>query len=162
MAKDKNRKNQENDDRSLVLHLKYWIGILAGAVVLLICAHTGSNFMDEFSFASTITSIVLSVVAILLSFIGENKTQELRDKISQEGDTITKTAEEMTQQYKNLANQVGVIIKSQKNIEKKLILNKDDIEENDYFVGDSLLNPSVVIHEPSNEQRMNFISGDKQ
>lgn len=67
------------------------IVVLVGIIIWLFSIHNDENFVSHFSFASTITSIVLSVLAIFMSVSGESKTQAIRDKIEREADEIMET-----------------------------------------------------------------------
>ena len=67
------------------LHSKY-IAFISIAIVIWIVATGEANteqFSEWISFASTITSIILSVIAIILSITGEGKTDVVRDKIEE-------------------------------------------------------------------------------
>lgn len=65
------------------LHSRYIAAIAAGIVIWSLA--TGDANTEEFSawisFASTIASIILSVIAIILSITGEGKTDVMREKI---------------------------------------------------------------------------------
>ena len=53
-------------------------------MILALTVKTASNaeFVGQVSFASTITSIVLSVIAIWMSITGERSTSEIRNKVT--------------------------------------------------------------------------------
>lgn len=74
---------REIDKRKL--HFRYICGFLFVIIVWLIATGTASNtaFVDWVSFASTITSIILSVLAIIMSMAGEGKTEHIREQLSE-------------------------------------------------------------------------------
>lgn len=98
------RKNQENNSEvncNKSWYMKYQLlelklfNVICIAGILAICgvsaAGYGSNaFVEMFSFASTISSVVLSVIAIIMSLWGEKSTNELKGRI----DTVVKRLEE--------------------------------------------------------------------
>lgn len=76
------------------LHSRYIASIAAGLVVWSLATGEANNaeFSSWISFASTITSIILSVIAIFMSISGENKTDSMRDKIEEAAKKLEKTA----------------------------------------------------------------------
>ena len=70
--------------------------VLIASIVLMILALTvktadNSVFVGQVSFASTVTSIVLSVIAIWMSITGERSTNEIKEKVSSSVDKLTET-----------------------------------------------------------------------
>ena len=67
------------------LHCRYIACIATGIVIWLITTGTSSNekFPELISFASTITSIILSVIAIIMSITGESKTDVMRNQMEE-------------------------------------------------------------------------------
>ncbi|MBR0343419.1 MAG: hypothetical protein IJH64_14445 [Oscillospiraceae bacterium] len=105
--KDNDRKKYSaNQVKVIVYRIVAFVLVLIIAV--LISIHDDPAFVSRFAFASTITSIILSVLAIFLSLVGEMKTQTLREKIEEETATITRLTEKMD----NDLNLLGVQIKS--------------------------------------------------
>lgn len=72
------------EKEKLSLHIKYISGISFGCICLVIilsfCEST--MFQNCISVASTVSSIILSAVAIVLSVTGERTTNEIRNKVS--------------------------------------------------------------------------------
>ena len=69
------------------------------AVALFIIALTiktadNNTFVNQVSFASTITSIVLSVIAIWMSISGERQTGEIKEKVVVASDKLAETVNE--------------------------------------------------------------------
>lgn len=72
---------REND--RIKLHIRYICFIAIGIVVWLIATGTANNrqFSSWVSFAGTITSIILSVLAIIMSITGEGKTEHIKEQL---------------------------------------------------------------------------------
>ena len=96
---------------------------LALIVIWLFTAHADNQFMAHFAFASTVTSIILSVLAIFMSISGEMKTQNLRDSIEQEAEHIFRVTEELKTQTTKLSNQVEMVQSTTENIKFSLNTN---------------------------------------
>lgn len=64
------------------LHCTYLL-IIATLICVWVFAstHVNAEFVNQVSFASTITSIILSVLAIIMSITGEGKTEHLKDQL---------------------------------------------------------------------------------
>lgn len=80
------------------LHCKYIVSISLGVVVWLVATGTANNseFSSWVSFSGTITSIILSVIAIFMSISGESKMNSIRDKMDdavEELDIVVKSLE---------------------------------------------------------------------
>lgn len=74
---------REND--RINLHIRYICFITTSIIVWLIATGTANNkeFTNWISFASTITSIILSVLAIIMSITGENKSESARERLQE-------------------------------------------------------------------------------
>lgn len=138
----------------LKLHLKYIVVICCIIISGTIVAATVSNseFVGQVSLASTITSIILSVLAIIVTLIGEMKSDNAKDKILTVSDNltgITESIEKSTKKLKSISeinikiNKLDDIINSIDNVNimindtnikmDSLLLtdkNKDNLEEN--------------------------------
>lgn len=93
------------------LHSRYIAFIATGIVVWLIAtgASSNENFPEWISFASTITSIILSVIAIIMSITGENKTESIRDKLEEATKKLERAAVEIDSANKeNIKNIDGL------------------------------------------------------
>ena len=105
-----------------------WIGGIILIDLILICVWLFTSSKDEqfashFSFASTVTSIILSVLAIFMSVSNESKTQTIREKIEQEAETITKTADDLKTQITSLSGKMDYVVTSQSNLEHQINTN---------------------------------------
>ena len=77
------------------LHSRY-IAIISAGIVTWSLATGEANtaeFSDWISFASTIASIILSVIAIILSITGESKSDVMREKIEEAVKKLENTAQ---------------------------------------------------------------------
>ena len=79
---------------------------LALIIIWLFTEHNDSTFIAHFSFASTVTSIVLSVLAIFMSVSGEMKTQAIRDRIEREADEIVTATDKMEKRMNELSGKM--------------------------------------------------------
>ena len=79
------------------LHSRYIGAIAFGIVIWSLATGEANNaeFASWISFASTITSIILSVIAIFMSISGENKTDAMRDKMEDASKKLEGTAKEI-------------------------------------------------------------------
>lgn len=91
MEKNENANNIQNEKNRL--HIKYIIAISAiiclGSIILSLSDK--DIFVDQVSFASTITSIVLSVIAIWMSISGERTTNDIKSRITESTERLSKT-----------------------------------------------------------------------
>lgn len=85
-------------------------------IVWIFTERTDSDFISHFSFASTVTSIILSVLAIFMSVSGESKTQAIRDRIEQEADEIIDVTSRLEHQMNDLSGKIEVIAHTTDNI----------------------------------------------
>lgn len=81
---DKESLAKQIENVKLKIHIKYICGISFACICLFIIARlcNDSTFKSCISVSSTVTSIILSVIAIILSVTGERTTNEIRDKLS--------------------------------------------------------------------------------
>lgn len=91
------------------LHSRYISCIAAGIVIWVLATGDANNaeFSSWISFASTITSIILSVIAIIISITGESKTDAMREKMEETTKHLNKTAQSIDEA--NEQNQNNVI-----------------------------------------------------
>ena len=80
------------------LHSRYISGIALGIVVLLLAtgAANSPEFSNWISFASTVTSIILSVLATIMSITGEAKTDAMRNQMEDTTRKLDKAVENIT------------------------------------------------------------------
>lgn len=91
-------------------------------IIWLLTYPPNENFFSHFSFASTVASIILSILAIFMSVIGEAKTQIIRDRIEQEAKEIANITSCFEANMKNLLSNTEIIIKNTDSI--KAVVNE--------------------------------------
>lgn len=120
----------------LKLHIKYIIAIslilFFGSIVL--ATSNQNEFVSQVSFAGTITSIILSVIAIWMSISGERTTNDIRMKIAESTERLSGTTKEIEilnnnhkktmgkqlDELKNVQEQLTQVIQSINNVEKQV------------------------------------------
>lgn len=70
------------------------LGIALMIFAVVIKTSDDAVFVNQVSFAGTITSIILSVIAIWMSITGERSTNEIKTKVSESVDKLLKTSNE--------------------------------------------------------------------
>ncbi len=132
-----NNQNKDNLKYELLkLHYKYLIAIAAilffGSIVL--ATFNQNNFVSQVSFAGTITSIILSVIAIWMSISNERTTNDLRMKIAESTERLSGTTKEIEilnnnhketmdkqlDELKSVQEQLTQVIHSINNVEKQV------------------------------------------
>lgn len=94
--------------RNRTYFLIFILGILLMIIALAIKASDSAAFVNQVSFASTITSIILSVIAIWMSITGERSTNEIKTKVSDSVDkllNISSESEKLTDLSKVFSDQ---------------------------------------------------------
>ena len=114
MGNDVENQKCEMERSRLKLHLKYILVICVTlfSIVLVAATKDNSNFVSEVSFAATISSIILSVIAILMTIIGELKSENVKDKLTNVSDTLISVTKSIKESAENLhgLSQVNVKI----------------------------------------------------
>lgn len=83
------------------------LGIALMIIALVIKTSNDAVFVNQVSFASTITSIILSVIAIWMSITGERSTNEIKTKVSESVDRLLKTSSESDKLVTDLSNMLS-------------------------------------------------------
>lgn len=78
------------------------IMIIISIVLVSLSMFTNSQAIAYFSFASTITSIILSVLAIIMTLTGEAKNQTSKDILTSSANTIASTTELLKKYAENI------------------------------------------------------------
>lgn len=106
----------------LKLHIKYIIAIAAvlslGSLVL--AAYDQEAFAGQVAFGATITSIVLSVLAIWMSISSERTTNDIRFKIAESTERLSKTTKEIETLNSNYEKTMDNQINELKNVQEQL------------------------------------------
>lgn len=115
---DKDREIQKTREYNYVL----WtiIVVLAIMLVNLFAQQTCDNkkFVDQVSFASTLTSIILSVIAIIMSFFSNDSISSLLHKVRDVHDNIKDIPSEIKRTSINLDESVGKLISLEEDLNK--------------------------------------------
>ena len=135
----------------LKLHIRYIIFMCAACVTLVVilsfCEDT--MFKNCVSVASTVTSIILSVIAIILSVTGERTTNEIRNKVSDSvgqleacttkssglAEELTATLQQLNQLYSNINEKIlNPMHLSEEGLKSHITQNEDfSVFEKDYI-----------------------------
>ncbi|MCR2050834.1 hypothetical protein NSB25_26750 [Acetatifactor muris] len=117
-----NLSNTSLQHEKLKLHYRYLVIIalilLLGSVVL--AAYNQNAFVSQVSFAGTITSIILSVIAIWMSISGERSTNDIRNKIAESTERLsctTQNVETLNQKYEKT---MDTQLEELKNVQEQL------------------------------------------
>lgn len=104
------------------LHCKYLIIIAVMICIWLFAELTygDDNFISQISFASTITSIILSVLAIIMSITGENKSEVARNQLEETSKKIDLAVESMQKINVNTINNISSVQDSLKLLNKRI------------------------------------------
>lgn len=138
-------KKTENDPKCRMLHTYYISGFLIVIVVELvsyICVSNdnAANLINYISFASTLSSLLLSIVAIIYAIVSNNKGENQYAKIDSASDRISKSVDLFSKTSDNLTNDINTIL-------SKL----DDLKKNVNRTNDFLLNSNTSSSENSIE-----------
>lgn len=120
-----NLKEQFNGGK-LHIHMFYWIVILVLIIVALFTtrAYSNESLSDQIAFGATLSGIILSVIAIIMTLIGESKSDNTKDKLV----NLSENLEEIVKRIENTTVNLEDVFKT--NTEVKEHLN--NIEN--YFV----------------------------
>ena len=118
-----NNQNEINlKHEKLKLHYRYIIVICFIICIgtIIIAAHSQEAFVSQVSFAGTITSIVLSVIAIWMSISGERTTNDIRIKITESTERLSDTTKNVETLNKNYEKTMDTQLNELKNVQEQL------------------------------------------
>lgn len=120
MENNQNEKNVKHDN--LKLHFIYVVVICFIICIgtIIIAAYNQEAFVSQVSFAGTITSIVLSVIAIWMSISGERTTNDIRIKITESTERLSDTTKNVETLNKNYEKTMDTQLKELKNVQEQL------------------------------------------
>lgn len=103
----------------LKLHMIYvlCIACFLGAVFLTEKLSDADRFGEMLSFAGTVSSIILSIVAIFMSINGEEKNDEIRREMSNSSNKLAETADRLENHLDNVLTQIEEL---EKRLNKKI------------------------------------------
>lgn len=109
------------------LHIKYIIGmsIIISSITIILASYNNREFVNEISFASTITSIILSVIAIIMTIVGETKSENTKDKLI----NLSENLEDIVCKIENTTNEFENVMKSNKEMKTQLNYIGNTIEK---------------------------------
>ena len=109
--------------------------------IWLFTSTTDDTFFSHFSFASTVASIILSILAIFMSVMGEVKTQVIRDRIENETKEITNLTERLEKRMIDVLTKIKAIDDNTADIKAALTEHPDDVQltsiKDDNFVSNN-------------------------
>lgn len=97
-------------------------------IIWLFTATADTNFFSHFSFASTVASIILSILAIFMSVMGEAKTQLIRDRIESETRVVTDLANRLDENIKDVLEKIKTIDDNTANIKSVLKEHPENVQ----------------------------------
>lgn len=126
-----NKKLQTSMENSLTqkiikLHRNYIVGFLSFAIITIITAKYGgpnNNIFDYLSFGSTITSLVLSVLAIFVTVQSSSDLYKQFTRIDNATDTITQVSKQIDKTLEELSESKDRLVKASNTITEQM----DDI-----------------------------------
>lgn len=136
---------QELKYQKFKLHTKYIIGIsvIITAIVIVAAGYNDGNFVEKVSFAGTIASIILSVIAIIMTIVGESKSENTKDKLinlSEDLEEIVCKIEKTTDnlesvvqsnyEVKSQLSSIGSVIQDKYLAKQEAALVESEINEN--------------------------------
>ncbi|BCJ98095.1 hypothetical protein [Anaerocolumna chitinilytica] len=132
-------------DEKSRLHIRYIviIAIIITLGSLVLAGYDNQSFVGQFSFASTITSIVLSVVAIWMSISGERTTNEIKTKIIDATDrldnavinvqdinkTFDKSFKEKVESIQNIHTEFSNVVLELESVKSEVVSTKEYVQE---------------------------------
>ncbi|HBF6775073.1 TPA: hypothetical protein OL425_002962 [Clostridioides difficile] len=99
------------------------------------------NFIDLFSFGATITSIILSVIAIMYTFIDSYQSQEINNRIASSSEEIKTTVFKL----RNISNKIENLSDNFNDLKQHVEINNNQLKE----FKDNLVNKESLFTEDS-------------
>lgn len=101
--------NKEKDFEKVKIHMGYCIFILVLLVIVLftMIGHDNKELASQVAFGATLSGIILSILAIILTLIGETKSDNTKDNllnISKKLENIVENIEDATVKLENVSS----------------------------------------------------------
>ena len=113
------------------LHSRYLSIIAIGICIWQFAGNaTEEQFVSQFSFASTITSIILSVLAIIMSITGEGKTEHIKEQLQEAAKNIDKTQKKIKEINDCIENNLKFLNMEVKNLHSEIEKLPETVAEN--------------------------------
>lgn len=89
----------------LKIHMTYWIFILLilSVVMFTLRGHDSKSLSSEIAFGATLSGIILSVIAIIMTIIGESKSENTKDTLV----NLSTELEQIVENIKNATEKLG-------------------------------------------------------
>lgn len=109
---------------------KYSVIMLLGLLILLITNHFGDNdkLLNYISFGSTLTSIILSVLAIFMTMLAESKSDETKTRLENLTTTIERVSETISRQARRISD-IYTKMEERFVIYERMVKKQDEILE---------------------------------
>lgn len=101
---------EQFDLEKLHIHMFYWIVILVLTIIVLFTTRGYSNesLAEQVAFGATLSGIILSVIAIIMTLIGESKSDNTKDKLV----SLSEDLEKIVGEIKNTTANLEIALKS--------------------------------------------------
>lgn len=109
------------------LHSMYLavIAIMICVWLFSVITYENNEFVGQVSFAGTITSIILSVLAIIMSITGEGKTEHVKEQLESTAAQINESQKVVSEINKSIENNLGQLTEEIKRLGSKI----DDVPQ---------------------------------
>lgn len=120
------------------LHVIYLLIIAVLLVIIAISIHFGSDsdFMGQISMASTISSIILSAIAIFMSISGENKNSYVQNQMTETSSKLSGTAQQLNDINETVLTTLENRLKEISEIKDELKSIRDNVDSVQGLIGD--------------------------
>ncbi|HAT4125217.1 TPA: hypothetical protein I9Z60_001568 [Clostridium perfringens] len=104
----------------LNIHMFYWILILLLTTIVLFTtrAYSNESLAEQVAFGATLSGIILSVIAIIMTLIGETKSDNTKDKLLNLSEDLEKIVNDIKNTTSNLEGAVQSTIEVKDGITK--------------------------------------------
>ena len=142
-------KFRQDKDGSSKIHIYYISGLLIFIIIELvtyICVNNGDSdqIVNYISFASTISSLFLSVVAIIYAIVSNNKGDIQYQKIDQASGRISSSVEKFSTMSENLSNDIDAILSKLEEIKSISDETRQTINQNFQSYANRTANKEIV------------------
>lgn len=145
------------------LHVKYIAGICITIATVVLAYRTSDvqTFVDQLSFSSTIASIILSVLAIIMSISGEGKTEGIRSQMTETTLELRKTVKTVQTINDGVITNLKQLQDGMNELQMKIEMIPDNTAEKVYAKNHTLTKTRRVQEVSGSNERWSKIN-DKQ
>lgn len=110
MKKEQRKEDYRIKYEKLKIHMGYWIFMLSVLSIGLFAlrANGNENLSSEIAFGATLSGIILSVIAIIMTIVGETKSENTKDTLMNLSTDLEGLVEDIKDATKNLENVHGL------------------------------------------------------